>query len=83
MIFLDYWFSYILIGYQKWGEKSSAHFYALCVLSILMGCNLLTICSFILSKSFLDSKKFETLLILLTGITIALNALIFLETKDI
>lgn len=81
MLFWDYWFTYIFKGYQNWGEKSSAHIYALCVMSMLLGCNVLSICSFILPEQYLNSKNFENLLILFSGLIISLNAFFFLRNK--
>ena len=81
MTFLDYWFNYIFIGYQKWGEKYSAHFYALCILTILMACNVLSMSFFTLSDSYLKSKEFKIFILIVYAALISVNAIFFLRKK--
>jgi hypothetical protein len=46
-----------------------------------MGCNVLSICSIILSEKYLNSNSFETLLVFLTGLILSINAFYFLRNK--
>ena len=69
MIFWDYWFSYIFKGYQSKGEKYSAHIYAVCVLTLLLSCNFLTVLFLLLSDRYLKSVTFKALMM---GVFVAL-----------
>lgn len=79
MIFWDYWFSYIFKGYQNKGEKYSAHIYALCVLTVLLSCNFLSVFFIILPDSYLKSKAFKELVIIVFVALISLNGFYFLK----
>lgn len=81
MFFWDYSFSYIFKGYQNKGEKYSAHVYALCVLTVLLSCNFLAIFFITLPESYLKSKSFKDLVLIVFGTLITLNALYFLKDR--
>lgn len=82
MFFWEYWYSYVLTQYQKWGQsRTSAHFFAMCVMGFLLACNTLAILTFLLPKTYLDSKSFEKLLVMITGLLLSLNGLFFLANK--
>lgn len=81
LFFWDYWFSYVFIRYQKWGQEASAHFFAMCVMGFLSACNVLAILTLLLPKTYLDSKPFEKLLIIITGLLFSLNGLMFLANR--
>jgi len=79
MNFLDFSFSYIFRGYQNKGEKYSAHIYALCIITVLLSCNALSIFFITLPESYLKSKAFKELVIIVFVALISLNAFYFLK----
>jgi len=81
MRFWDYCFSYIFKGYQDKGEKYSAHFYALCILTVLLGCNVLAISFFTFADSYLKSKDFKEFILIIYSILIAGNGFFFFKNK--
>jgi hypothetical protein len=81
MIFWNYCFSYIFKGYQNKGEKYSAHIYALCVMTVLLNCNILSVLFISLPENYLKSKTFKELVIILFVALITLNGLYFLKNE--
>lgn len=81
LFFWDYWFTYVFIRYKQWGQRASAHFFAMCVMGFLSACNVLAILSSLLPETYLDSKPFEKFLIIITGLLFSLNGLMFLANK--
>ena len=81
MVFWEYWYSYVFTRYQKWGQNTSAHFFAMCVMGFLLACNTLAIFTLISPKTYLDSKSFEKLLVIITGLLLSLNGLFFLANR--
>lgn len=81
MNFWDYFFSYVFKGYQNKGEKYSAHIYALCILTMLLSCNLLSAFFIILPGSYLKSRAFKELVILIFVALIILNWFYFLKNR--
>lgn len=81
MNFWSYSFSYIFKSYQILGEKYSAHIYALCVMTVLLACNILSIFFITLSDNYLKSKTFKELVITVFGALLVLNALYFLKGR--
>lgn len=81
MLVWEYWYCYFLLRYIAWGQKDSAHFFAMCVMSFLLGCNILAILFFILPAAYLDSKSFKTVIIVMFGILVSLNSLLFLAKQ--
>lgn len=81
MNFWSYSFSYIFKGYQNWGEKYSAHIYALCAMTLFLSCNALSILFFTISRDYLRTKAFKELAIIMFVILLTLNAFYFLKNK--
>ena len=79
MIFWDYWFSYIFKGYQSKGEKYSAHIYAVCVLTLLLSCNFLTVLFLLLSDGYLKSVTFKALMMGVFVTLLSLNWFSFIR----
>lgn len=82
MNFWSYSFSYIFKGYQNYGEKHSAHIYALCIMTVLLSCNFLSIFFIVLSDNYLKSEAFKELTIALFASLFAMNAFYFLRAKN-
>ena len=80
--FWNYCFYSIYMRYYKWGEVKSAHFFSICVLSFLAGCNFLSISTFLFSKTFLNSRSFERLLIISCGTLLLINFLYFIRKRQ-
>ena len=79
MFFWDYSFSYIFKGYQNKGEKNSAHIYALCVLTLLLSCNILSVFFIVLPDGYLKTRTFKELVTFSFVAVISLNGLYFLK----
>ncbi len=43
MNFIEFAFIYIVRGYKRFGEKHSAHFYAMCVMALFVGLNIMSL----------------------------------------
>lgn len=81
MNFWSYSFTYIFKSYQNWGEKYSAHIYALCAMTVLLSCNVLSAFFFTLSDNYLRSRTFKELVIIMFVILFTLNGLYFLKSR--
>lgn len=79
MSFFDFNFSYIFKGYLNKGEKYSAHIYALCVITLLLCCNILSVVFISISDNYLKSKAFKSHIIIAFTILISINAFYFLK----
>ncbi len=79
MNFFKFSFTYIFKAYQNWGERYSAHIYALCAITLLMGCNFLSIFFIMLSKNYLKSSDLKGLVLITFAILLISNAFYFLK----
>ena len=81
MNFWSYSFIYIFRAYQKWGEKYSAHIYALCILTVLLCVNLMSVFFIMMPDEYMRSRNFKQLAITVFAALLALNAIYFLGNR--
>lgn len=81
LFFWDYWFSYVFIRYQKWGQEDSAHIFAIVVLSALVGCNILVFFAFFTSDSYIKSEASKNVLLGIYGFALSVNGILYLTNR--